>query len=133
MTDKSSPNDHLFWTPELAQVHVTGPASPLPPKQRSKCRCCKESFSCFSLTTSDRITARSISVILRLKIEEKTRVQRCNFRKCEETIQVLFPTLKKLRLCTLQNLAMYRESVSTFAYLSVTFGAAPRHIQRVRF
>ena len=38
-----------------------------------------------SLTTSDGITtARSISVILRLKIDrEKTRVQRCNFRKCE--------------------------------------------------
>ena len=25
-------------------------------------------------------------------------------------MQVLFPTLKKLHLCTLQNLAMYRES-----------------------
>ena len=24
------------WTPELAQVHVTGPPSPLPPKQRFK-------------------------------------------------------------------------------------------------
>ena len=28
---------------------------------------------------------------------------------------------------------MYRESVSTFADLSVTLGAAPRHVQRVRF
>ena len=48
-------------------------------------------------------------------------------------MQVLFPTLKKLHLCTLRNLAMYRESVSTFADLSVTLGAAPRHVQRVRF
>ena len=37
------------WTPELAQVHVIGPTSPLPPKQRSKCRCCKESLSYFSI------------------------------------------------------------------------------------
>ena len=35
-------------------------------------------------------------------------------------------------LCTL-NFAMYRESVSTFADLSVTLEAAPRHVQRVRF
>ena len=27
----------------------------------------------------------------------------------EETMQVLFPALKKLHLCTLQNLAMYRK------------------------
>ena len=40
---------------------------------------------------------------------------------------------EKLHLCTLQNLAMYRESVSIFADLSVTLGAAPRHVQRVRF
>ena len=40
---------------------------------------------------------------------------------------------EKLHLCTLQNLAMCRESVSTFADLSVTLGAASRHVQRVRF
>ena len=55
------------------------------------------------------------------------------FGNVKETIQVLFPTLKKLHLCTLQNLGMYRESVSTFYDLSVTLGAAPRHVQRVRF
>ena len=39
----------ISWTPELAQVHVTGPASPpSPPKQRLKCRCCKESLFHFS-------------------------------------------------------------------------------------
>ena len=48
----------------------------------------------------------------------------------KKTIQVLFPTLKKLHSKFGQ---MYRESVSTFADLSVTLGAAPRHVQRVRF
>ena len=28
---------------------------------------------------------------------------------------------------------MYRGSVSTFSDLSITIGAAPRHVQRVRF
>ena len=61
-------------------------------------------------------------------------MQRCNFRKCEyETIQFLFSTLKKLHLCTFQNLATYRGSVSTFADLCVAIGAARRHVQRVRF
>jgi hypothetical protein len=41
--------------------------------------------------------------------------------------------LKKLHLCTLQNLAMYSGSVSTLAALSVTLGGAPRHVQRGRF
>ena len=41
--------------------------------------------------------------------------------------------LKKLHVCTLQNLAMYRGSVSTFADLSVALGAAPCHVQRVHF
>ena len=41
--------------------------------------------------------------------------------------------LKKLHVCTLQNLAMCRGSVSTFADLSVALGAAPCHVQRVHF
>ena len=45
----------------------------------------------------------------------------------------VFPTLKKLHLCTLQNSAMYRGSVSTFVDLSVTTGAASCHVQWVRF
>ena len=53
-------------------------------------------------------------------------------KKQGKKLQVLFPTLKKLHLCTLQNLAMYRGSVSTFADLSATLGGAPRHVQRVR-
>ena len=43
-------------------------------------------------------------------------------------MQVLFPALKKLHVCTLQNLAMYRGSVSTCADLCVTC-----HVQRIRF
>ena len=37
-------------------------------------------------------------------------------------------SLKKLHLCTLQNLEMYRISFFTFADLSVTLEAAPRHV-----
>ena len=54
--------------------------------------------------------------------------------KCEqEILQVLLPTLKKLHVCTLQNLAMYRGSVSTFADLSVALGATPCYVQRAHF
>ena len=62
-------------------------------------------------------TARSISVILRLKKRKP---------ECKGTTFAM-------HLLHLQNLAMYRESVSTFADLSVTLRAAPRNVQRVRF
>ena len=55
-------------------------------------------------------------------------MQRCNFRKCKNYRgSVSYP--EKLHLYTLQKLAMCKESVSTFADLSVTLGAAPRHVQ----
>ena len=40
-------------------------------------------------------------------------------KKLYKTIQVRLPTLKKLHVCTLQNLAMYRGSVSTLGDFSV--------------
>ena len=59
-------------------------------------------------------------------------MQRCNFRKCKNYRgSVSYP--EKVAPLHPSKLAMCKESVSTFADLSVTLGAAPRHVQNSFF
>ena len=83
-------------------------------------------------TTSNSITIWSISLFLLPK--SRSGNQKYNRRTFEVWIRNS-STLKKLHVCTLQNLAMYRE---VFPYLlicllSVALGATPCYVQRVHF
>ena len=121
---KSYPNDHL-----LDSWADTSTCGRHPPKQRSKCSCylifsiivwrVQGSMPKFEKLWRIRFQSTNNSVV---NFRLKNRFQKCE----QETIQVLFPIL--MHLCTLQNLAIYRKSVSTFAALSVTLGAAPREV-----